>query len=191
MSATEAYVPDHNREMRRDRNRRRRWQSSVHQSKVSRGCRAWLMCLSERSSDTAKPVWGAQIKQGREIDCSDRQVRRYRNEAEHAKLIETRRSEPIRDHEGKFSRAMTNIYVFCVPPGSSNRRKSRSHRADTGVRLNHFLKEVCKTLGEKPIYKSDPACPECEGGSWLIDTATNTNTRCDCFQPVQPVEVTA
>lgn len=126
-----------NRSNRRDRNRRRRWLTSVHRSNVSRGCRAWLMCISERSSDTAKPVWGMQIKQAKEIGCSDRQVRRYRVEAEKAKLIETRHGAFERRPDGTCGRTSTNLYVFNVPPGAPKRRKPSSHRQDAIDRSNH------------------------------------------------------
>lgn len=150
-----------NRTDRRDRNRRRRWQTKVHFSSVSRGCRAWLQCLAERSSDTAKPVWGNQVKQGKEIRCSARQVRRYRAEAEAAGLIETTRAEPERLPDGTFTRALTNIYRFCVPPARSKQQKSRSHQADMSVLSNHqttFDIETLRTT-DIEIEPDDPIKP--------------------------------
>lgn len=134
---TASSVPT-NRSNRRDRNRRRRWFTKVHAAKISRGCIAWLVCLAERSSDTAKPVWGYQEKQAKEIGCSARQVRRYRAEAEEAELIETVRAEPERGANGIWTRARTNIYRFCVPPAKKKAGMPSSDPADTHVPLNHL-----------------------------------------------------
>ena len=75
-----------------------------------------------RSDDHAKPVWGRQTGQAAAIDRTDRQVRRYRAEAEGAGLIETERAGPERDHEGRWTLLRTNLYRFVVPPA---RRKPR------------------------------------------------------------------
>lgn len=135
-----------NRSERRDRNRRRRWLTLVTQSRVSRGCRAWLLAISDHSDDYAKPIYGMQTKQAARIDCSARTVRRYRCEAERAGLINTKRGKFERRSDGTFGRGMTNIYSFCVPPGRPNRKKSSSHRSDTGDPSNRSLTGSIETL---------------------------------------------
>lgn len=102
------------RAIKRDRSGRRRWLAKVHQSSVGRGCRAWLLGLSTRSDDAAKPVWGMQTKQAVELGCSARTIRRYRVEAERAGLIETRHGAFERRPDGTCGRTSTNLYVFCV-----------------------------------------------------------------------------
>lgn len=148
-----------NRAARRDRNRRRRWFSLVHASRISRGARAWLMELAEHSSDEAKPVWGFQTGQAKAIGCSARQVRRYRAEAETAGLITTRRCQPEQDHEGRWHRPHTNVYVFCVPPPSSSRGKAQVTPSGHGRPLAtpHYVRK--ENLAAPPLVHPPPYGP--------------------------------
>lgn len=108
-----------NRADRRDKHRRRRWESAVNKAvaerKITLQCRGWLSRLSEQSSDTMKPVWGMQWKQAQKCQRTDRMIRIYRAQAEQAGLIETKRAPVTRDSQGRFSRMATNMYVFLVP----------------------------------------------------------------------------
>ncbi|GAA5036884.1 hypothetical protein GCM10023258_39800 [Terrabacter aeriphilus] len=123
------------------------------------------MLLSRRSSATAKPVWGWQDKQGEEIGCSGRTVRRYRRELEVAGLIETQRGEVVRHYDGRFSQQMTNRYCFVVPPRPT-RQKPTSHRADTGDRLNPVSTRQVETLGSDPSKLDEVEPPP---RSWSFD----------------------
>lgn len=141
-----ARAPRAHRRSGGDKTRRGRWLDRVLAASISRGCRAWALLLACRSSETAKPVWGYQDRQGEDIDCSGRTVRRYRRELEAAGLIETQRGEVIRHPDGRFSQQMTNRYCFVVPPRPT-RRKPSSDRADTGDRLNPVSTRQLETFG--------------------------------------------
>lgn len=125
-----------------DNTKRARWLDAVHSSGVSRGAVAWAVALAHRSNAAAKPVWGYQTGQAKMIRCSDRQVRRYRQELEQAGLIETVRGEVERRSDGTFRRTMTNLYKFLVAP-LARRKKPSSNRPDVSVRPN---------LGSKDPY---------------------------------------
>lgn len=169
-----------NREGRRDRNRRRRWFSSVHQCKMlTRGQKATAMGLAERSSDTAKPVWGRQVGFAKEIGCSDRQFRRDVGALERQGLVTVTRFAPERQADGSVRRPRTNIYVFCVPPGKPNRRKPSSPRQDTGVLQNHLPTEGNKTLRHRR-RDPDPDCQRCDGLRWIDEAGQDTVTECGC-----------
>jgi hypothetical protein len=148
-----------------DKSRRARWLEDVATSSVSRGCRAWALTLSKRSSATAKPVWGYQTGQADEIGCSARQVRRYRSELERAGLVETERGEVIRYSDGRYSQQMTNRYRFVVPP-RPKRQKPSSHRADTDDRLNPIPTGCIETYAPNLIPEADEGPPI---ESWAFD----------------------
>lgn len=158
-------APRHYRRSGGDKARRARWLDSVATAPVSRGCRAWALCLAKRSSATAKPVWGYQTGQADEIGCSDRQVRRYRAELEAAGLIETQRGEVVRHSDGRFTQQMTNRYCFVVP-SRQKREKPTSHRADTDDRLNHTLTGVIETYPTTNTKNKDEDPPP---PAWSFD----------------------
>ncbi len=135
-----------------DKTRRARWLDAVHMSGVSRGAVAWAVCLAQRSNATARPVWGYQVGQADEIDCSDRQVRRYRLELERAGLIETVRGAIERRPDGTVARTMTNLYRFVVGP-LRRRHKPSSDRPDTHDRSNPSSSRRDKTFPRKVLPK--------------------------------------
>lgn len=98
---------------------------------------AWAMVLAKRSDAQGKAVFGRQAGQAKAIGCSDRQVRRYRQELEDAGLIETRRAPFERRADGTIGRMFTNIYQLVV---SVMKRKPSSHRPDTHVRSTSIPK---------------------------------------------------
>ncbi len=146
----------------KDRNRRRRFlsaaQNALKRGLISRGCRAWLDCLAERSNDYAKPVWGKQTGQAEEVQCTDRTIRTYRKEAEDAGLICTRRALPERNPDGSWGRAHTNMYSFCVPPGKPKRKNPSSSRPESDCRNKPHPTDVEKTLRDNHslIVEDDP-----------------------------------
>lgn len=96
--------------------KRRQWLHRVAtDSRLSPGCRSWLLLLADRSNDAGKAVWGRQTGQASAIGRCDRQVRRYRLEAETLGYVTTVRSEPQRAPGGEWARRRTNRYHLRCP----------------------------------------------------------------------------
>lgn len=151
---------------RKDKNRRRRWLDLVNRSKVSRGCRAWLLQLILKSDDAvSKVVFGRQTGQAKLLGCSDRTIRRYRKEAEDAGMIKTLRYryDPVQG-----SRFMTNRYHFNVPAPTTNRAKRQVKASGHLCPVKQHPSDVYKTLEiqkyleRPPIPKFGPSEPEPE-----------------------------
>ena len=96
--------------------KRRQWLDRIStDTRLTHGCKAWLLQLAKRSDDLGKPVWGSQVKMAAELGRCDRSVRRYRFEAEQLGYVLVFRSKPQRGADGRFCRRKANSYYLCLP----------------------------------------------------------------------------
>ena len=96
--------------------KRRQWLDRVAvDTRLTHGCKAWLLQLAKRSDDLGKPVWGNQVKMAAELGRCDRSVRRYRAEAEQLGYVLVFRSKPQRGTDGRYCRRKSNNYYLCLP----------------------------------------------------------------------------
>ena len=96
--------------------KRRQWLDRIGgETRLTDGCKAWLLQLANRSDDLGKPVWGNQVKMAAELGRCDRSVRRYRAEAETLGYVLVFRAKPQRGADGRFCRRKSNSYYLCLP----------------------------------------------------------------------------
>jgi len=96
--------------------KRRQWLDRISaETRLTHGCKAWLLNLAKRSGDGGKPVWGNQEKMATELGRCSRSVRRYRAEAETLGYVLVFRSRPLRGPDGRFCRRKANSYYLCLP----------------------------------------------------------------------------
>jgi hypothetical protein len=127
-----------------------------------------------------------QTKQAKAIRRSARSVQRYRAECERAELIETHHGPIVREADGTVHRAWTNRYVFCVPPGAANRKKSSSGRHAKSVGTNSTLTSASATSRNEYDHMSGripgpaPWHDECGGTRWL-EQPNDEVRACSCL----------
>jgi hypothetical protein len=96
--------------------KRRQWLDRIAgETRLTHGCKSWLLQLAKRSDDLGKPVWGNQVKMAAELGRCDRSVRRYRAEAEQLGYVLVFRSKPQRGTDGRYYRRKSNNYYLCLP----------------------------------------------------------------------------
>jgi hypothetical protein len=113
-------TPKGTKPQRPNKTRRRLWSYLVATDhRLSRGCRAFLLLIANRSSDDGKVVYGRQTNQARDLACCDRTIRRYRAEGERAGYLHTVRWRPERGRDGHWTRQQTNRYYMATPAQAS------------------------------------------------------------------------
>lgn len=96
--------------------KRRAWLDRIGaETRLTSGCKSWLLLLARRSDDAGKPVWGRQTKMAAELGRSDRSVRAYSVEAEQLGYLTVYRSRPVRGPHGRWGRRKTNRYYLTLP----------------------------------------------------------------------------
>lgn len=144
------------RDVRRDRNRRRRWHSLVDNLRIKQLCKGHGVTqasvkevahgLSDYSDDSAESVYGHQRTYAMKLDCSVKHLQRCIRILEVVGAIKVTRFQPERMSDGKWARRSTNRYHFLVPPGKQRGKKSRSSLSDTPDAYNQHPLDVYKPL---------------------------------------------
>jgi hypothetical protein len=155
--------------------KRRQWLDWIAQeTRITDGCKAFLLLLARRSDDYGKPTWGFQAKIAELIGRGRRSVVRYVAEAEAVGLLVVVRAPRIQRLDGTWHRAQTNKYYLRVPtPGDRDLRalrrrdrkaaSMRKHPARTEVPLVAHKTpygEASEPLPRQSVDPEPPADPE-------------------------------
>ena len=109
-----------------------RWADAVAtDTRLTSGCKTFLLLLCRRSDDTAKPVWGTQTKMAHQLGRSDRSLRRYRAELETLGYLTVYRIPPQRGPDGRWHRRQSNTYYLHIAPAARRDQDAPRHQQRT------------------------------------------------------------
>jgi Helix-turn-helix domain len=157
--------PHHPRDIPNRQQRRQAWpkrrailDAVATDTRLTSGCKTFLLLLCRRSDDTAKPVWGTQTKMAHQLGRSDRSLRRYRAELETLGYLTVYRTPPQRGPDGRWHRRRSNTYYLHIAPAARRDQGAprRQQRTPFSVLPRHRAGQYT-TGGTRTPSHPDPA----------------------------------
>lgn len=159
--STEQSIP--NRAIRRGwKTKRRQWLDLIaHDTRLTDGCKAFLLLLARRSNDEGKPVWGFQERLAETLARARRSVGRYTAEAEGLGLLIVVRAPRLQRLDGTWHRAQTNKYYLRIPTPLERDLKAlrRRNRKAASMREHPARTDVTAVSHKTPFGEASEPLP--------------------------------